>query len=483
MKRLSTLTAITTFSSTLICIAIITLSTYGLVEDLLQKQIKNEKLQIMIAARQAIVLPLWNYDEQYIHEILNSLINEQIATVVSIKVTTKDGRHTYIETSKAFKNQNIDHLVQRKKLDSLQTSLTHKGTILGTIEIFFSTERFAQEFKSLGKIVFLIAIIMGFVLAGLMIHFLRKLIVNPLYEIASDARLVGLGNYNINFKDHYFGELNVVTNSFNETIKAIKLRDKKLQEQNFRLEELVEKRTQERDLEQRKSFQASRLALLGEMAGGIAHEINNPLTIIQLNSNYLELKLKKQNSLDLFYRVKTINNTCRRIANIVRSLKSFSKDGSKESSSYFLIEELVTDISSLCRNRSKDLGIDLKFFFEPGARMFGNFTEMGQVLINLINNSIDAVSILPTKWIEISFETLGDKTRITVTDSGEGISDAIADKMMEPFFTTKHIGKGTGLGLSISHGIIKNHSGEFFYNPKSKHTQFIIYLPFPIDKK
>jgi C4-dicarboxylate-specific signal transduction histidine kinase len=104
-------------------------------------------------------------------------------------------------------------------------------------------------------------------------------------------------------------------------------------------------------------------------------------------------------------------------------------------------------------------------------------TQLSQVLLNLLSNAFDAVSALSEKWVRLTVTQEEQKLIIKVIDSGNGIPSDIAEKIMQPFFTTKVIGKGTGLGLSISRGIIESHEGALFYDPSEKNTTFVIELP------
>lgn len=477
MKKLSTLTAVITFVTTLIGVGLVAISTYSLIEGLVNRHLQNEKAHALVIAKQAIVLPLWNYDEVYIQEVLNSFLDEKLDTIIAAKIISTDQLHQYLATSKNYQDKNLQELVQRKEVDILTDTISYRGRTLGAIEVYYSTAQFSTAFRHLGGVIILITITMGIIVASGTIYVLRRWLTYPLFEIARDAKKVGHGDYSVKFKTNYAGELNVVTESFNETLLAIQERDHKLLEQNFQLEELVDKRTKERDREQLKSFQASRLASLGEMAGAIAHEINNPLTIIQGHSTLLKSSLQKMNSPELVSKAEKIYETSERIAKIIKGLKAFSRDGAEDPAELCNIETFVEDLTDLCLYRANEKKIALKFNFTPGDTIFANLTQLGQVLINLINNSIDAVEFLEEKWVLINFISEEKGTRITVTDSGRGINENILDKIMNPFFTTKEIGKGTGLGLSISHGIISRQGGDFSYNRDSKNTQFVIQLP------
>ena len=116
---------------------------------------------------------------------------------------------------------------------------------------------------------------------------------------------------------------------------------------------------------------------------------------------------------------------------------------------------------------------------DPGVTVFGRATQLGQVLLNLLNNAFDAVVGLDERWIRINYFLENKHLKIEVIDSGFGIPKEISEKMLQPFFTTKEVGKGTGLGLSISKGIIEDHCGRFYYQEKDQHTCFGIELPIP----
>ena len=104
--------------------------------------------------------------------------------------------------------------------------------------------------------------------------------------------------------------------------------------------------------------------------------------------------------------------------------------------------------------------------------------QISQVLLNILNNSSDAIALSENPWIEISFDfAKPGLTYVSITDSGHGIPVNIADRMMDPFFSTKEVGRGTGLGLSISRGIIEDHGGRLWYDRESPNTRFVIELP------
>jgi signal transduction histidine kinase len=232
---------------------------------------------------------------------------------------------------------------------------------------------------------------------------------------------------------------------------------------------------------QRESFlYTEKMASLGEMAGSIAHEINNPLAIIQGAAQKLQIRLRHEelNREDLKQTVQMILKTAERIARIIRSLRFVARDGSTDPFVNTSIRSIVDETLTLCESRLKTESVCLDASAVPlELYCVCRGVQISQVLINLINNAVDAIRDLPEKWIRIDASLHAGIIRIAVTDSGPGIPKELVDKIMKPFFTTKGVGKGTGLGLSISRGIAHAHGGDLELDVNSPHTRFVLVLP------
>ncbi len=228
--------------------------------------------------------------------------------------------------------------------------------------------------------------------------------------------------------------------------------------------------------EQLRRIQDAKMASLGEMAASIAHEINSPLSIIQGNSEILESSIGDEEKI-----VKCSRKICKtvtRIAKIVKSLKSYSRNGEEDPFEANSLAEIIEDTLELCRKKIINSNIDLHVGDIPDDFVFDcRPTQISQILVNLLNNASDAIENLEEKWIRIEFERKAENFSLSVVDSGKGIPEKILGRLMDPFFTTKEIGKGTGLGLSLSKSIAAEHKGEFFIDKKSKNTKFTILLP------
>lgn len=243
--------------------------------------------------------------------------------------------------------------------------------------------------------------------------------------------------------------------------------------------ELVEAQKKLREQEAKAQYSA-KLASLGEMAAGIAHEVNNPLTIIQGTANIIR-RLVNETPMDVTT-VKTLSEklitTSERISKTVRSLKALSRNGDNDPKHEIAIQNVITQCLDISEQRFRQNGIELRL--DKGTEDFfvnGREVQLSQVLINLINNSIDAIKKSDEKWICLSVRKQDHSVVIEIKDSGKGIPSDIQQKIMDPFFTTKDVNQGTGLGLSISKNIIQDHEGELSLVPEEKNTTFRIRLP------
>ncbi len=226
-----------------------------------------------------------------------------------------------------------------------------------------------------------------------------------------------------------------------------------------------------------KIFQTSKLSSLGEMAGGIAHEINNPLSIIKGYIDTLQRKIDRQAiAPDQFKSyLNKMDQTVQRISRIVTGMKRFSRDSSTDNSIDYSLNQIINETLDICSERIKNSGIEFKVSHHVGNDIIRcRPIEISQVFLNLINNSIHAVATHDFPWIHIECLEEEDKLFIKVIDSGEMIPEKVKAKLFQPFFTTKDVGIGTGLGLSISRGIIESHRGKLFLDDKAANTTFVI---------
>ena len=226
---------------------------------------------------------------------------------------------------------------------------------------------------------------------------------------------------------------------------------------------------------------ASKFSALGEMAANLTHEINNPLAAILGRCEMLIQQLQKPETDSNYVRksIESIEFTARRIEKIIKSMRSFSIAGDGDPFEMIPIKNLIDETIDFVKQRFRDYGIDLRFkSIDPELQIECRGTEISQILLNLLNNAFDAVRELDEKWVEIDVKKINETLiQLTVEDSGFGISESIANKIFDPFYSTKEKKYGTGLGLSISKGLAERHKGSIEIDRLSKHTKFILILP------
>ncbi len=229
--------------------------------------------------------------------------------------------------------------------------------------------------------------------------------------------------------------------------------------------------------------QSSKLAALGELVGGIAHEVNNPTGIIVMRSAGLMREADAQGlSEDIIDDIEVIQRQSDKIAQITSGLLAFSRQ-TPFSPLEVDVNKMVANAAALVENvlRSKNITY-LPELVDGLPLVTADTTRIEQVLVNLFNNSMDA---MPDGG-ELCVSTRLDEgtqnrhyVRISVKDTGEGISEEHLARLFDPFFTTKEVGKGTGLGLAVSYGIVQEHGGRFEVESKlGEGAVFHIVLPF-----
>ncbi|MDD0852576.1 ATP-binding protein [Halobacteriovorax sp. GB3] len=242
---------------------------------------------------------------------------------------------------------------------------------------------------------------------------------------------------------------------------------------------LIEKN---RELKEQKAMavQVSKLSAIGEIASGVAHELNNPLTIINGNADrlkkYNERSLNNDKEVDKS--LDKIKDAVKRSVSIIKSLRSFSRDTINDEAEILPVKEIVQEAIQLAESRISSEGIPLDIIHDNNFdKVKVNKVEITQILLNLINNSYDAISDLEEKWIRIEVTNRQGVSKVSVIDSGDGIEAEVVEKMMGPFFTTKPPGVGTGLGLSVSRNIAEKFEGSLSYDVNSPKTKFDLTLP------
>jgi C4-dicarboxylate-specific signal transduction histidine kinase len=227
-------------------------------------------------------------------------------------------------------------------------------------------------------------------------------------------------------------------------------------------------------------IEQERLSTLGQMAGCVAHEMNNPLAIIAGRAEQLLDGIRKESlsTEEMIKSLESIQRTSHRMARTVKSLLWFSRDPHGEELAISKWREVWDEVLGICAEKFQRGGIRLDFEEQRNEKDFeANTAQLGQVLMNLLNNAYDSIAGQALSWVRVSVYDEGADVVLRFEDSGPPIPKEIVDHMMEPFFTTKEAGRGTGLGLSICKRIIDQHGGSFRILPDAKHPCFEIRIP------
>ena len=236
-----------------------------------------------------------------------------------------------------------------------------------------------------------------------------------------------------------------------------------------RMVQRIARADQEKEMMNEQVIEAGKLASVGELAAGIAHEINNPMAIMVEEAGWIEDLLQEEEfkegaNLDEFKRaVKQIKVQGKRCKEITHKLLSFARK-TDPAIKVVQLNDLVEEIVALCEQRAKYSSIHINMnLMSPLPTIHASPSEMQQVLLNLINNAVDAMEKSGGS-IDITTRVDGAYVVLDVADTGPGIPQANLARIFDPFFTTKAVGKGTGLGLSICYGIIHKMGGEISVN-------------------
>jgi two-component system NtrC family sensor kinase len=308
----------------------------------------------------------------------------------------------------------------------------------------------------------------------------------PLRDLEKGAKRLAAGDFDHAIPVRSDDEFGSLARSSNFMMGALKTSRHELEEWVQTLEQKVKERTDELRLAEAEVARGEKLASIGQLAAGIAHELNNPLTGVLTFTSLLRRKLPDKSAdaddLDLVIR------ETKRCASIIRRLLDFARDKVPEKKLVGLnplIEETVRFVARSAQLRQIEITTDL----DPAVPgLFVDADLIKQVLINMLVNAQQAIDergtivvrsrYHPHRVAPGSSKAAAPAVEIAITDTGCGIPEANLKRIFDPFFTSKEVGKGTGLGLSVSYGIIRSHGGEIEVESSvGKGSTFRVWLP------
>ena len=316
--------------------------------------------------------------------------------------------------------------------------------------------------------------VLGVFLVLLLSFFITTGITRPLREMVWATRKIAEGDLSLELPISSKDEIGQLAESFNHMLVRLKQARQELEDYGRTLEEKVEQRSQQLKKIQVQLMQSEKLASLGRLASGVAHEINSPLTGILTFSHLLMRKLKDnpelQRELELIVRETT------RVSTIVRGLLDFARE-SKPQKRPSNINELILHTLSLVERQSVFQNVRIVKNLNPQVPLvLLDANQIQQVFMNILLNAADAMPAGGTLTITSNPED--SFVQVRFTDTGIGIPEKNLNRIFDPFFTTKADKKGTGLGLAVSYGIIDRHRGQIdVQSEEGKGTTFTIKLP------
>jgi two-component system, NtrC family, sensor kinase len=291
----------------------------------------------------------------------------------------------------------------------------------------------------------------------ILISLVTTVLIRPIGRVVAMSRKVVAGDFSARIARRPPGEMGMLCEAVDSMAEAVAQREKQLQ-QSVR----------------QQVTRAEKLASIGRLAAGVAHEINNPLTGVLTFAHLLRerpnMEAQDREDLDLVIRETT------RAADIVRGLLDFARERPVLMEPLDLNEVVVRTVRLIANQKKFEHIVIEQLLQEDLPKVRGDMNQLQQVLLNLSLNACTAMANGGT--LTVRTVTTEDHVVLKVTDTGCGIKADLLDRIFEPFFTTQDVGKGTGLGLSVTYGIIEQHGGQLeVQSEEAKGTTFTIYFP------
>lgn len=497
-------------------------------EDLLTKRLASTAEVIATSIDQVVVTSIVVEDYSTVIEHCQKVVAER-PSVSFIVITRKDG-FSLINLANAWKHDSLDKtwsapqdlpgglnptfkqsaLVQ-KEVFHYTYPLEYSGIDWGWIHVGLATESFHNDLHEIYVRTLILAIVCISIGILCSILFSRRL-VHPVLELSTIAQHIGSGNLNTRASIHSGDEVELLANNFNTMTDAlqksyaelearVKERTLELSQANAQLRNEITERIQaeqaksqaEAELESQRTraMHSDRLRSLGEMAAGIAHELNQPLVGVRgfaehiLIGQQLNWELTPET---LKERMEDIIEQADRMVHIIQHVRLFAREAGKPTTESVHVNDIVSSSLNMIGAQFDSHGIDLETQLSNHlSPIMANPYSLEEVLLNLLNNARDAVethkvNASTTYKPKVSIKTHPSPqnpqdVQIEIVDNGGGIPQDIAQKIFDPFFTTKDPDKGTGLGLSISKSIVEEFHGTLSFSSENGHTTLTITLP------
>jgi len=438
----------------------------------------------------------------YFENLINNILSDE--EIYDVKIFLKDLNILISGSSRkkvgflAEENPSYEKVMESKKLlvskvsgakgleeliSPLYLTVDGKKKIVGVVSVVLSLKKVNSYVFQRRITLIWMSIAMVSMFCLIIILFFKQKILDPLGELCFLAQKVGEGDFSVRSQINSSDELGRLALSFNLMIEKLKRYKEETESWNMKLQEKIEEVTKELKEKQSQLLESEKIASLGILSSGIAHQINNPLGIILGDTQMLLKKLSTKegvvDSKEAEELLKDIEENIKRCSKIINSLLQFGRRKELQ-----FQEVVINDIinSSLKFVEPSLLKKDAVVITDinPNIKILADPIQLEQVFVNIILNATQSIEVKGQIRIVSEIRNLpeGDFLCVVFEDNGRGIFEEDLKKVFDPFFSTKDVSEGAGLGLSVSYGIIKAHKGDIEIKSKEKEgTTVIVKLP------
>ena len=366
----------------------------------------------------------------------------------------------------------------------------HVDEKIGKVRVVLSLDRVMESIAVARSAAIILAFVV-FIAAIVLLTFFIRVVTQPIKQLVQVTDQVSRGDLSRTVDVQQRDEIGHLATTFNRMIVSLSQSREEIEEYNRTLEQKIIDRTLELEEAQAQLVQSEKMSAIGQLAAGVAHELNNPLGGILGYAQFALEKMRKQavtfddsKAFDSYIRyLGDIETQARRCKTIVQNLLRFSRSSRVSEFTEVDVNQVIEDTRTFVEHQLNMNQISLEVEYNRDIPTIqANAGQLQQVFTNLIINAMHASPPESTVRIVVRYSPalgeFGGALEILVIDEGAGIPAEDIKKIFEPFFTTKDVGKGTGLGLSVSYGIIREHGGEIRVDSEvGKGTVFTIILP------
>jgi C4-dicarboxylate-specific signal transduction histidine kinase len=435
-------------------------------------ELEGSLTQIKKTNLKSITESYWNINQEHLNIQLDGILTNK--NIYSIHILNKDNKKLLEKKSSIPKPTYVF-----KKEYKMINYYDKNENDIGTLVIIAHKDQIFKTLIYRAIYIFITQTLKTLIVIFAMYLVFSKYIFRHIYRITEHFANVDIESemniptFDLKSKNKVKDEIDSLVDSINKMAKRVSIQNK------MNIDIIA---SQEKEIEEKKAqaIHSAKLAAIGEMAAGIAHEVNNPASVASLAVRSLRRELANENKdCEIIYnKLDKVDAAIIRISNIVKSIKNFSQPAINDDLKRVNLNEIITESMSFFKERyiSENLEVICEI---PETEIFVKVkqSEISQVILNLINNAHDAIKDIDKGWIKIQVEFDKDNVYVRVSDNGYGVPKEIKEKIFIPFFTTKETGLGTGIGLGLSRKLISQNNGFLDLDFTSKNTTFIITLP------